>query len=163
MKEEHGGEDEEEEANDENEEEDGEERAAKKETVILVGRLYREDTILKNQPVPEPKEGEEIWCRKEEEKLKEEKPQDENQEDLKRYENADADHGSGLDAWARRTLWKVAVTLVQLLRWEQESKDHINNYKLQYTNWSISLKEIAFFFLLPFHRVSSKIRAPFCG
>ena len=24
-----------------------------------MGRLYREDTILKNQPVPEPKEGEE--------------------------------------------------------------------------------------------------------
>ena len=42
------------------------------------------------------------------------KSQQENQEDLRRYENADADHGSRVDVWARLTLWKVESSTATL-------------------------------------------------
>lgn len=40
-------------------EDDEEEKPVKKETIFLAGRLYREDTEIKQAPAPAPKEGEE--------------------------------------------------------------------------------------------------------
>ena len=52
------------------------------------------------------------------------KSQQENQEDLRRYENADADHGSRVDVWARLTLWKVESSTATLV-----PKDHTYKYR----------------------------------